>query len=60
MAFKKITDYNEEKYGRLFVLKDDKEYADVILLYRSINDVLIADIHYIKSPEYSGYVHCTN
>lgn len=60
MAFKKITDYNEEKYGGLFVLKDDKEYADVILLYRSINDVLIADTHYIKSPEYSGYVHCTD
>ena len=60
MTFKTITDYNEEKYGILFVLKDDKEYADVILLYRSINDVLIADTHYIKSPEYSGYVHCTD
>lgn len=58
MAFKSMVQYNEEKYGNFFTLSNDGNYADVIFLYQSKNDVLIADVHYIKSAEYSGYAHC--
>lgn len=58
MAFKKMTEYNEEKFGNFFRLVNDKDYADVIILYRSTHDVLIADAHYVKTPDYSGYVQC--
>lgn len=57
MAFKKLSDYNERKYGGKFVLRNDDDSADVIFLYRSDKDVLVADSHYIKSTD-SGYVHC--
>lgn len=56
--FKSVKTYNEERYGGKFILRDDKDFADVIFLYRSLDDVLIADTHYIKSDKYSGYVHC--
>lgn len=58
MGFKKVKDYNEERYGDFFMLRNDGDYADVIFLYRSYDDVLVADTHYIKSNEYSGYCHC--
>ena len=58
MAFKTAKSYNEERYGGLFLLKNDGDYADVIFMYRDENDVLVADTHYIKSSDYSGYVHC--
>ena len=58
MGFKNVVDYNEERYGNLFTLRNDGDSADVILLYQSKTDVLVADVHYIKSAEYSGYVHC--
>lgn len=58
MAFKSIKQYNDEKYKDLFILRNDKDSADVVFLYRDYNDVLVADAHYIKSDEYSGYVHC--
>lgn len=58
MAFKTLTDYNQERYGGLFRLVNNNDYADVIFMYRRIEDVLIADTHYIKSADYSGYVHC--
>lgn len=58
MAFKTIKSYNEEKFGGLFRLLNDGDYADVIFLYRDADDVLVADTHYIKSADYSGYVHC--
>ena len=58
MAFKSIEQYNEERYGGFFLLHNDGDFADVIFLYPSVRDVLIADTHYIKSPDYSGYVHC--
>lgn len=58
MAFKKVNDYNEEKFGGLFLLRNDGDSADVVFLYQSIDDVLVADVHYIKSADYSGYVHC--
>lgn len=59
MGFKSITTYNEEKYKGLFVLPNDRDSADVIFLYRSVDDVLVAEgVHYIKTNSYSGYVHC--
>lgn len=58
MAFKSVTNYNEEKFGEFFLLRNDGDYADVIFLYQSTEDVLVADVHYIKSADYSGYVHC--
>ena len=58
MAFRSMKEYNETRYKNLFVLRNDKEFADVIFLYRNYSDVLIADVHYIKSEEYSGYVQC--
>lgn len=58
MAFKSVKQYNEEKYGGKFILQNDQDSADVIFLYQSVNDMLVADVHYIKSPDYNGYVHC--
>lgn len=58
MSFKKVSDYNEERYGNMFLLRNDGDSADVIFLYQSIDDALVADVHYIKSASYSGYVHC--
>lgn len=58
MAFKTLEQYNEEKYGGWFILKNDGDYADVIFLYPSCREVLVADTHYVKSPDYNGYVHC--
>lgn len=58
MAFKTVKNYNEEKFGGLFLLRNDGDTADVVFLYRNVDDVLVADTHYIKSGEYSGYVHC--
>lgn len=59
MAFKSVQNYNEERYKNLFVLRDDKDYADVIFLYQNYSQVMMADVHYIKSGEYNGYVQCT-
>lgn len=59
MAFKSLKDYNEEKFGGLFLLRNDGDYADVVFLYPREEDVLVGDVHYIKSAEYSGYVQCT-
>lgn len=58
MAFKTVTQYNEERYGGLFQLRNDGEFKDIIFLYQNVDDVLIADTHYIKSADYSGYCHC--
>ena len=58
MAFKQFNQYMEEKNGQFFLLPNNRDYADVIFLYRNVNDVLVADTHYVKSPDYSGYVHC--
>lgn len=59
MAFKSVEQYNEERFGGFFMLRNDGDYKDVIFLYQNVSDVLIADVHYIKSGEYSGYCHCT-
>lgn len=58
MAFKKITDYNEERFGNFFLLRNDGDFADVVFLYKSFDDVLVADAHYVKSNDYTGYIHC--
>lgn len=58
MGFKKMSEYNEERYGGFFMLRNNGDAADVIFLYQSKDDVLVADVHYIKSADYSGYVHC--
>lgn len=58
MAFKSVTEFNDNRYHNLFRLVNDGEYADVVFLYQSMKDMLVAQAHYIKSSEYSGYVHC--
>jgi len=58
MAFKSITEYNNERYSGMFLLKNDGDSADVIFMYKSIQDVLMCDTHYIKSENHSGYVQC--
>jgi len=59
MAFKTLNQYQEDKQGEFFVLPNDGDTADVIFLYRSPADVLVADgVHYLSTPSYKGYVHC--
>lgn len=58
MAFKSFSQYQEDKQGDFFVLPNDGDYADVVFLYQSIDDVLVADVHYISTPSYKGYAHC--
>lgn len=58
MAFKSIEEFNDDRYGEMFLLQDDGDNKDVVFMYRGLKDVLVGDVHYIKSPEYSGYVHC--
>lgn len=58
MAFKSMKEYTEERTGDFFLLRNDGDFADVVFLYRDYNDVMAASVHYIKSADYSGYVHC--
>ncbi len=58
MGFKSFAQYQDDKNGDFFVLPNDKDYADVVFLYRSTADVLIADVHYIATAAYKGYAHC--
>lgn len=58
MAFKSFTKYMEDKNGDFFVLPNDNDSATVIFLYRSAEDVLVGDVHYITSASYKGYAHC--
>lgn len=58
MAFKTAKEYNESRFNNLFLLRNDGDSANVVFLYPSWDHVLIADVHYIKSSEYTGYVHC--
>ena len=57
MAFKSIEAVKKELHNGKFILENNGDYADVVLMYRSRSEVLTADVHYIKSNEYSGYVH---
>lgn len=59
MGFKKLSEYNEERYGNKFILKDDGDSAEVVFLYRNYkDDVMVAPSHYVKSANYNGYVFC--
>lgn len=58
MAFKTITQFEEDKRGDFFQLEDDGMSADVIFLFKSIEDALMAKVHYVKYSTYSGYVQC--
>lgn len=58
MAFKSSETYRKDKYGKMLVLPNDQDFVDLVLLYQAATDVLLADVHYIKSDDYSGYVHC--
>lgn len=58
MAFKSFTQYQADKNGEFFVLPNDGDSADVVFLYRGMEDVLVADVHYINTSTYKGYVHC--
>lgn len=58
MAFQSMKEYTKERTGNFFLLRNDSDFADVIFLYRDQDDALTASAHYIKSAEYSGYVHC--
>lgn len=59
MGFKSIDQFNEAKYGNRLTLKNDGDTARCIILYRNRQDLLIAEAHYVKSAQYSGYIHCT-
>lgn len=59
MAFKSMKEYTEERVGEFFLLRNDGDFADVVFLYREYSDVMAASVHYIKSADYTGYVHCT-
>ena len=59
MAFKSVEEFNNERYHGLFRLINDGDTAEVIFLYRRKEDALQVTAHYIKSADYSGYVHCT-
>lgn len=58
MALKSLTNFDSERYKGFFRLQNDNDYADVVFLYRNIQDVMVAECHYIKSVDYSGYVQC--
>lgn len=59
MAFKTVDQFNEERFGDFFLLRNDGDWADVVFLYENINQALVAEAHYIKSQDYSGYVQCS-
>lgn len=59
MAFKSIQEFTDETYKNRFTLANDGDSADVIFLYKTQKDIMIADpVHYIKNFDYNGYVHC--
>lgn len=58
MAFKSMAEYNEERYGNLFMLQNDGDSADVVFMYPSRDAVMMVEAHYIKSDSYSGYTQC--
>ena len=57
MAFKKISKIEQEMYGNRLKL-DDGHSITGVFLYKDYDDVLIADAHYVNTPDYKGYVHC--
>ena len=58
MAFKSVAQIEKDTYGKFLRLTDDQQWVKGVLLYKSYDDVLSCDVHYVKSKEYRGYVHC--
>lgn len=58
MAFRSMVEYNDERYGNMFILQNDGDSADVVFLYHNRNDVMYVSTHYIKSDNSNGYVQC--
>lgn len=58
MAFKSFSQYQEDKNGDFFVLPNNGDSAEVVFLYKSPDDVLVGDVHYLNTASYKGYVHC--
>lgn len=58
MGFKSMEQYDENRYGGMFRLINDGDYEDVVIMYQNKSEVLEADVHYLKSNDFSGYVHC--
>lgn len=58
MAFKKMQDIEQSRYNKFLRLENDGDSIVGLFLYNSYDDVLLADVHYVKSRDYSGYVHC--
>ena len=58
MAFKSVAEVKAQKYSGKFILENDGDSADVVFLYQDASEVMVADVHYIKSADYNGYVHC--
>lgn len=53
-----IIKLNKPADKRFFHLVNDEDKSDVIPLYRSLDDVLAFNVHYIKSISYCGYEAC--
>lgn len=58
MQKRNLNEYLDEKFNGLFRLANDGDHADVVFLYTSDNDMVVGDVHYIKSYDYTGYVSC--
>jgi hypothetical protein len=58
MGFKSSTDYRKDKYDNMLVLPNHGDSVELIIMYQSYADVMLADVHYLKTDDFSGYVHC--
>lgn len=58
MAFKKVQNIEEERFGKYLRLMDDGDSVTGVFLYKDYSDVIVADCHYIKSTDFNGYAHC--
>lgn len=58
MAFKKMQSIEQDRYSGFLRLENDGDSVTGVFLYKSYDDVLVAESHYVKSNDYSGYVHC--
>lgn len=59
MAFKSVKEIRNEKNAGKFTLDGNGDFADVIFLYRSEDEVMSASVHYVSNAEYTGNVQCT-
>lgn len=58
MAFKSMKSFEEDRFGYFLRLASDEESVNAVFLYHNTDEVLMADVHYINSKSYKGYVHC--